>query len=335
MKIKPWVLILAVCAGLAITSTAFADVQYVETMPASQIPQIVYWFWRSNTVANAQFLNDVRSMATNSPYTMAIMTARNFSNAPGTDVDFYDFQKMHGPFAETVREAHQHNLKICMQIWEAWSLARTREWHLRPQLPIAHALALVTEGEVTLDANGHADYSVVATDGRDRQPFHSVLLKIFAFHKIGDSYYLKNSLADITSSAKTVTSDPASTTLSIDAPKRLAGETAYIMVAHYYDFPDLFNNVMADTFRDALEHYADIPLDGTALDEFGYMMLKPKRDHPFRGRFYGKAFAAEFKKRTGSPLERALFDMRFAPVGEPEVRIRAINEYFDVMRDGP
>jgi hypothetical protein len=108
-----------------------------------------------------------------------------------------------------------------------------------------------------------------------------------------------------------------------------------VLVAHYYDYPDLFNGVMTDTFRNVLGHYADIPLDGTALDEFGYMMLKPKREKPFRDRFYGHAFAAEYKRRTGMTLDRVLFDMRFAPQGKPEVRIRAINVYFDVMREGP
>jgi hypothetical protein len=107
------------------------------------------------------------------------------------------------------------------------------------------------------------------------------------------------------------------------------------MAAHYYDYPDLFNEVMANWFRDFLNHYADIPFDGTALDEFGYMMLNPKREHPFRGRFYGHAFADEYMRRTGTALERALFDMRYSPEGKPEVRARAINHYFDFMRDGP
>lgn len=318
-------------------SSVSADVQYVQTMPPAQIPQIVYWFWESNTVANAQYLNDVQSMATNSPYTMAIMTTRENLNPPGTCPDFYDYKKMHDILAQTVSEAHKDNLKIGMQVWEFWALTRAndkiRKEH--PVLPVSQALAIVTEGEVVLDAGGHADYSVTSTEGRDRQPFHSEVLKVFAFHKTGDGYYDKNSLRDITALAKTVKSEGSNVDLSIDAPANLAGDTAYVMVAHYYDYPDLFNDVMADTFHDLLERYADIPLDGTALDEFGYMMLKPKRTQPFRGRFYGQAFAAEYQKQTGVPLTQALFDMRYAPEGKPEVRIRAINEYFDVMREGP
>jgi hypothetical protein len=328
---------LAGCLVRLLIFPAFADVQYVKTMPPARIPQITYWFCLSNTLANGQYLNDVRNMATNSPYTLAIMTARSYLNAPGTGPDFYDYKKMHEPFAQTVRAAHQYNLKIGLQLWEPWSLTcvtdPTRK--LRPPLPVNQAMALVTEGEVVLDATGHARYSVTATEGRDRQPFLSEALKVFAFRKTGDGYYARNSLTDITASVKTVNADAAGVTLAIDASTNLAGNTAYIMVAHYYDYPDLFNDVMAGNFRDILEHYADIPFDGTALDEFGWMMLKPKRDRPFRDRIYGQAFAAEFRKRTGTPLERALFDMRYAPEGQPEVRIRAINEYFDVMRAGP
>jgi hypothetical protein len=304
-------------------------------MPAARIPQVAYWFWQSNTLANAQYINDLQSMATNSPYTLAIMTARAFFNAPGTEVDFYDYKKMHDPFAQTVREAHKDNLKVGMQLWEFWSLMRSNEWNLLPRLPVRQAMALVTEGEVVLDATGHANYSVISTEGRIRDPFHSEVLKVFAFRKTGDGYYAPGSLTDITASAKTVKADAAGVTLEIDAPANLAGDTAYIMVAHYYNYPDLYNDVMATTFRDLLEHYADIPLDGTALDEFGWMMLNPKRDKPFRDRIYGQAFAAEFWKRTGTPLEQALFDMRYAPDGKPQVRIRAIDEYFDVMRNGP
>lgn len=314
-----------------------SGVQYVEKMPPARHPQLVYWFWHPDTLADAQYLRDIESMAEKSPYTMAVVTTRENLDPPGMGLDFYDFEKMHEPLAQTVRAAHKRNLKISLQVWEFWALQRVsnRTTRLRPRLPIEQSLALVTEGEVVLDARGHAEYSVTSTEGRDRQPFHSEVLKVFAFRKTAVGSYAKNSLADITDSVKTVNADAASVTLAIDAPAHLAGCTAYVLAAHYYDYPDLFNEVMTQTFRDLLEHYADIPFDGTALDEFGYMMLKPQREKPFRDRFYGHAFAAEYKRRAGIGLERALFDMRFAPEGRPEVRIRAIDRYFDVMRDGP
>jgi hypothetical protein len=305
-------------------------VQYVETMPPARHPELVYWFWHSNTLANAQYLRDVDNMASNSAYTMALLTERG--------VDFYDYATMHEPFAQTVRAAHEHHLKIGLQLWEFWSPMQGRTADVTKAqlgLNVDQAQALVSEGEVVLDAAGHANYSVTCTNGRASRPFHSEALKVFAFRKTAEGYYAENSLMDITSSVKTTGSDGAGVTLEIAAPTKLAGYTAYILTAHYYDYPDLFNDVMAAKFREALTHYADIPFDGTALDEFGYMMVTRHVDTPFRDRFYGRAFAAEFARRTGTPLERALFDMRYAPEGKPETRIRAINEYFDVMRDGP
>ncbi len=277
-------------------------------------------------------------MATNSAYTFTFMTERD-------DLDFYDYKTMHEPFAETVREAHKHGLKVGLQLWDYWSWAGPQWRCIRENadyhpLPLNQAEALVTEGEVVLDevrldAGAHADYSVTCVNGRGKRPFHSEVLKVFAFRKTGDGYYDPQTLTDITSSARTISADAGTITLAINVPAKFAGYTAYIMCAHYYDFPDLFNDVMINKFHDTLEHYADIPFDGTALDEFGSLMVTLYNHEPFRDRFYGRAFAASFKKQTGIPLEQALFDMRYAPEGKPEARIRAINEYFDVFREGP
>ncbi len=298
-------------------------------MPPTQIPQLVYWFWHSNTVAKAQYLNDIQNMATNSAYTLAFLTERE-------GVDFYDYKTMYEPFAEMVRAAHEHNIKIGLQLWNFWSAPHQIPTEaLRSPLTPDQAFALVTEGEVALNANGHADYSDKAKDSRFLQPFHSEVLKVYAFRKTANGYYADGSLKDITALAKTIQSSASNVDLCIDASTNLAGYTAYVMVAHYYNWPDLFNNVVIDAYRNILEHYSDIPFDGTALDEFGNMSLTHPQNVSFRERFYGQAFAAEFQKRTGTPLAQALFDMRYAPEGKPEVRIRAINEYFDVEREGP
>ncbi len=311
--------------------SASAAVQYVDTMPPGRAPEITYWFWQSNTLVNAHYLDDVRNMVTNSPYTLTLMTERD-------NLDFYDYKRMHEPFAETVREAHKHGFKVGLQLWEYWTGTKLRASQALPSyhpLPLKEAAALVTEGEVVLDAAGHADYSVTCVNSRRSQPFHSEVLRVYAFHKTRDGYYDPHTLTDITRAAKTVKTDAGTIAIAINAPARLGGYTAYVMCVHYCDVPDLFNDVMIDKYREALEHYSDIPFDGTALDEFGSLMVTLHNHEPFRDRFYGHAFAAAFKKQTGLPLERALFDMRFAPDGKPELRIRAINEYFDVFREGP
>jgi len=54
----------------------------------------------------------------------------------------------------------------------------------------------------------------------------------------------------------------------------------------------------------------------------------------FRGRWYSTAMAKEFLRVKKIPLEKTLFDARYAPEGKPEVRMKAINEYMEFMRTG-
>jgi hypothetical protein len=88
------------------------DCHYVEKMPPARHPQLVYWFWHDDALENEQYLRSVENMAAESSFTMAIMTARTGFDPPGAGVDFYDFDKMHEPFAQAVRAAHARDLKI-------------------------------------------------------------------------------------------------------------------------------------------------------------------------------------------------------------------------------
>lgn len=183
----------------ALTEKGFSsapEIRYVEKMPPARHPQLTYWFWHPDTLADAQYLHDVENMAAKSPFTMAIVTSRENLDPPGTGVDFYDFEKLHEPFAQTVGAAHDRNLKIGLQVWEFWALTRATDpsTKARPRLSIEQSLALVTEGEVLLDAHGRAGYSVASTEGRDRKPFHSEVLKAFVFRKAGDGTYAEDSL---------------------------------------------------------------------------------------------------------------------------------------------
>ena len=55
----------------------------------------------------------------------------------------------------------------------------------------------------------------------------------------------------------------------------------------------------------------------------------------FNGHFAGRAFSSRFEKTTGLELTDTLFATRYAPAGHPEVRIRAIDEYWDFQRKAP
>jgi hypothetical protein len=105
--------------------------------------------------------------------------------------------------------------------------------------------------------------------------------------------------------------------------------TAYIMVENTYDTLDLFSEAFISVINQRLYQYRDIPLDGTALDEFGYMSVPYPLQGNFRDRFGGKAFGATFEKEWKLNFAETLFHMRYSPADRPEVRIRAIDEYWD------
>ncbi len=47
-----------------------------------------------------------------------------------------------------------------------------------------------------------------------------------------------------------------------------------------------------------------------------------------------KSFRLRFEQATGMQLTETLFQIRYAPAGHPEVRIRAIDQYWDFLRRG-
>lgn len=59
------------------------------------------------------------------------------------------------------------------------------------------------------------------------------------------------------------------------------------------------------------------------------------KESPFRGRHYSAGMKRYYKEKMNIELERLLFDMRYAPDNEENVRIKAINVYFETLRFFP
>ena len=103
------------------------------------------------------------------------------------------------------------------------------------------------------------------------------------------------------------------------------------------------SNLSPRAIREAMnfiDAYSDIPLDGIMLDEYKNWAVIPPWELMFRlgdvrYRRYSKDLADELERRTGEAAELTLFHMRHAPEGRPEVRMKAINDYMDLVREGP
>jgi hypothetical protein len=139
----------------------------------------------------------------------------------------------------------------------------------------------------------------------------------------------------VTAQAKATAPQPGDLSVALDLGPKHAGYTAFVMATTWYNALDLFSDAYTRWVREAINQYHEVPFDGTALDEFSFTKIPNASGTVWRGHFAGRAFSARFEQATGLPLIPVLFHTRYAPAGQPEVRIRAINRYWDFLRKGP
>jgi len=300
-----------------------AVVQHVQSFQNIHHPQIAYWFFNKDMVVENVWKAKIDSLAANSKYTFIFLTARN-------GLDFFDADKMKPIFENLVAYAHSKGLQIGLQLWG--TNKNTTE---------AACERSVIENETLLDATGSATIYNKAKHIRTQsgKPFKSSLLKAYLFHKTASGFYDPSSLIDITNQCKTVITTDSSITVKIEQDKKYAGSTVYIMSQHFYKVSSNHSQEAIDKFVNILQAYKDIPFDGVGLDEYTNLKLfaiweLQKANATLRERLYSVDMAKKYKEMYNYDIEKALFDMRYAPTNKPEMRIKAINMYMDVMRRG-
>jgi hypothetical protein len=320
-KILLIALLFLVCFSPAQGQSARFNINYVTSFDNINHPEVAYWFFSKDMLNPVRYKGKIDSLSKNGKYTFLFLTARN-------GINFYDAPAMHPIFKDLVDYAHSKGLKIGLQIWDN-----------RSPVAIENTERLIQEGEITLDATGGGNYTTKARHSRDMKILlKSELFKVYAFKKVADGFYDPSTLKDITGECKSeVTKETV--IMSINAGAALSGYTAYILTQHYYNFSSNHSADAVARLSNGLKSYADIPFDGVGLDEFTNLRVATtwelkKANEAFRERSYSLAMAAEFKNNTGMDLKRSLFDMRYAPAGNPAVRIKAINAYMNTMRSG-
>jgi hypothetical protein len=297
-------------------------VSYVSAFGNTRHPEIAYWFFSKDVVADDNYLAEIDYLAAKSKFDLLFLTARNGLN-------FYDFATMHPVFKKVVDEAHKNGLKIGLQLWEN-----------RAPVAIEHTERMIVENECLLDVNGLGQLIAKARHVRSGvQLIKSDLFKVYAFKKSDEGYYLPGTLKDITASCKSESPDKETVIVHINSSAYMNGYTALVMTQHYYNYCSTHDAEASNRFIEALQAYADIPFDGIGLDEYTNLRVATKWElekakETFRESPYSLAMAKQFETKYGYALDRALFDMRYAPQGKPEIRAKAINYFMENMRSG-
>jgi hypothetical protein len=296
------------------------NIQYEEPISNVRYPELLYWFVTPETLAPQHYSRDIEHIAQDTVFDFPFLTARN-------GVNFLDSPAAHDAVAGIVREAHKNGLRIgaTLQIQDIDSMRR---------FSYDDDQTLVGEGETTLDSDGRGTVSSTVTL-RSSAPLKTELLRVYAFQKTADGEYDPSTLTNVTAQVSSDVSKPGTIIVKLDLGPRFAGDTVFALATSWFNSLDRFSVAFTDWVHQAIDQYHDVPLDGTSLDEFGYTRVPMNPTTLFNGHFSGRAFSTRFEETTGMKLTDTLFATRYAPAGHPEVRIRAIDEYWDFQRKAP
>ena len=321
------ILALCMCAAGTIVCQAQTDsqadnvtVSYEQPLANSNYPELVYWFVTPQTLAPEHYTHDILHLANDTEFTFAFLTGRE-------GVSFLNNPAAHDAIAGIVKDAHEHGLKIGATIGLGGGDSNATYSDDEKQTGIADAVG-------TLDAAGQGTVETEIAL-RSVAPEKTKLLRVLVFRQTGEGEYDPATLKDVTAQAVSAAPKPGKISATLHLGPAYAGYTVFVLSATWFNTVDLFNEAYKEWIRRAIDQYRDVALDGTSLDEFKFTPLPIAPSTVWRGHFGGDALAAKFEQAAGMPLEQALFDCRFAPAGHPEVRIRAIDEYWDFLRQGP
>ncbi len=286
----------------------------------SNHPQVAYWFLTPEILVNDKYLADLDYMIDHTLFDFIFLDARN-------GCSFDNVEVMHPVMEKIVALAHKRNIKIG---YRAQVKGDKREHEESTERFIA-------EAETTLDHSGNGNCSLDASFVRSGGSRIKDVYKVFLFKKTADGFYDPSSCRETTDYNFSV--EDQTVHVNIKAGKEMGDYTAYVMAQFYFSKLSNHSAESAEGVINFINMYADIPFDGVMLDEYGNAQVLPPwkimfKWGNFRLRSYSLPMAKELENRTRVPAFQTLFDMRYAPAGKPEVRIKAINAYMDLMREG-
>ena len=303
-------------------------------------PTPLFWFFDKDCVRGDRWRSDISNLKRNSDVDLLIVSGHD-----GVQFEYPDVY--HDLLADVVAYAHSRGIGIALHLNPSPGFFNADTFggpvpevdraEIFPIADPAEASAIICDYETLLDENGKAVITHSAKWARLKlAPIYCRVVRAFAFIKDGEGFYRPGSLRDVTDHIRVIDNRTGKMTAEIDLGSGYAGVTLFVMTAQYYNYTQVFGGSQYEVFRKLMDGYADIPLDGIALDEFGYLYLDCRGGQPpFRGRLYSTGMKKHFAERLSTDIDRLLFDMRYAPSNDDTVRIRAVNTYFRELKDPP
>ena len=305
-----------------------------------EIPNVLYYPLQSEDFIKQGYRKHL-------DFIRAHMSVNYLGVSTGAGVAIENTQQCHAMLADMTEYAHQLGIKVCLRLFPAVGFFNTSVFSTDPVdrmqiFPIPDpekAEAIVSDVEAVADKNGFVQITHRPQGARPKlMPIYSQVVKAYVFDKASDGFYKKGTLEEVTDQVSVSEWYTDRTTVTLDLGSAYAGKHVFVMMAWFYNVTAVSDDW--EYHKKLIDAYADIPFDGLFLDEYGYILLDTSNiskdpTGSFRGRIYSFGMKKTYTERWGLDMDRLLFDMRYAPEGNPDVRIRAINTYFEKLRVFP
>lgn len=193
------------------------------------------------------------------------------------------------------------------------------------------------EFELDQDGNGSLDVPNLLGRRTGRQAVNdppAYIINGWAFSLQDEKRYIPETLVNIRERTAIERIDAQNTRLSVRAGAQNAGKRVLIYPAIQSAIPDLFSPDLYTFYDTMFEHVKDIPLGGTATDEWGFdLMLQSGNE-----RFYNRHFpfspfmCKEYSKLTGRSMEEDMLYFLYAPADHEGMTMAAVSAYLEVLR---
>lgn len=318
---------------LTLLYVGIAQAQTVKQVPQfenTNHPQIGYWFLTGESLENKRYLKELEGMMENSMLDFFFLDARHGARFQNTKV-------MHKVLKEIVEKAHEKGVKIGL---------RVRVLN-EEEVPDEDKTVFLEEAETQLDGQGNGTLHFTTDYIRYPNGWEGVggvtskkVFQIYAFKKTGSGFYDPATLQAISSDNLTAIETENGLEVIVKGGTGLSGMQVYGMVTFHVNRVSNYSPRAVAKLQEFIAAYSDIPLDGIMLDEHSNERIVPPWNftedfHEFRARYYSPYLQKTLEKQVGASPEMIAFNMRYAPTGKPEVRIKAINHYMQEMRKGP
>jgi len=239
-------------------------------------------------------------------------------------VTSYDSDRAHAAIVATAERLGAHGRELVL------SMDARQEGPLWADRGLDHCLGWVDSIESSLDEGLEWSSRLEATFDHfgSHAPVRSEALAVFGYEP-GEE---EGTYARMVRLDEETVSEAEPGAVRLRVPSR-PGWRVLALAVHYASYPDIFSEYVFERQRALLERYADLPLGGVALDEWG---TPPQPQFQFRRAWthpwWSSGFASAYREATRRDALTDLFHQRVAPESDREAQTRAILGYFEVLR---